>query len=151
MKLLVKISVLLGLAFTLAFALNSSASAAPPELDAPAQSAYDKLHETEIFARGGVGFAGVTSESETAFRALSRDENAVSAFVALLDDETATKAGQLYALLGLKQAGSAQFAQRLPAFEADESYVTEMSGCLMMPVKVREIASRFASANTKKA
>ncbi len=115
-----------------------------PELSAPAVAAYDKLHQTEIFALGGIGVAGTTSESELAFRELASEPNAAAAFIALLDDETTAKAGQLYALLGLQKAKDAQFEARLPAFLADDSVVSQMSGCIMMTVKVKEIAARFA-------
>lgn len=138
-----KIFALLALAFCLTFAALNSSHAAPIELSASARAAYDKLHQTEIFALGGVGYAATISESETAFRELQREPNAVAAFVALLDDETTTKVGQLYALLGLKEANDSQFEERLPAFLADDSTVTQMSGCIMMPVKVKEIAARF--------
>jgi len=132
--------VLLALTFFLALI----SVAAPPEVSAPAVAASDQLHQTETFALGGVGFAGTTSRGEIAFRTLQRDENSSAAFLALLDDETTTKAGQLYALLGLKEAKSAQFEARLPAFLADESTVTQLRGCILMPVKVKEIAARFA-------
>ena len=138
-----KIFALLALTLCLALTTIDSQSAAP-ELSAPAQTAYDKLHRTEIFALGGVGYAGTTSASELAYRELVKDNNAVAAFTALLDDESTTKEGQLYALLGLKEANDAQFEARLPTFLADDSTANEMSGCLMMPVKVRELAAQIA-------
>lgn len=142
--------ILLALTLCAVFAVRNTSQAAP-ELSAPAVAAYDKLHQTEIFALGGIGVAGTTSESELAFRQLARDENSAAAFVALLDDETTTKAGQLYALLGLREANRPQFEARLPAFLADDSKVTQFSGCLMMPVKVKEIAARFVKDETARA
>lgn len=117
--------------------------AAPPELSAPAVAAYDKLHAATFFALGGVGIGGEISSNEIAFRELQSEPNAVASFFALLDDETTTKVGQLYALLGLKEAKSPEFEMRLPAFLADDSTVTQMSGCIRVPVKVKEIAARF--------
>lgn len=138
-----KIFALLALTFWLVFAAINTSQAASPELSASARAAYDKLHQTEIFALGGVGIAGATSQGETAFREVQKDPNAVAAFVALLDDEMTPRAGQLYALLGLKEAKDTQFEERLPDFLADESTVTQFRGCIMMPVKVKEIAARF--------
>ena len=146
-----KVFVLLALTLCLSLAAIRTQAAAP-ELAAPAQTSYDKLHDAEFFALGGVGYAGTTSDNELAYRELAADPNAVAAFVALIDDESASKAGQLYALLGLQAAGDAQFEARLPAFLADDSPVTEMSGCILMPVKVSAIARQIAErAAPKKA
>lgn len=135
--------VLLALTFCVAFAAINTSHAAPPELGAPAVAAYEELHQTEIFALGGVGIVGSTSHGETALRELQKEPNAVAAFVALLDDETTAKAGKLYALLGLKNAKDAQFAERLPAFLSDDSSVKTQRGCIRISVKVKEIAARF--------
>ena len=142
--------VLLALAFCAVFAAFNASHAAPA-LSAPAVAAYDELHQTEYFALGGVGFAGTTSQSELAFRELARDENGAAAFIALLDDQTTAKAGQLYALLGLQEANRAQFDARLPAFLADDSTVILFGGCLRMPVKVKDIAARFVQDEVARA
>lgn len=127
----------------MAFAAINNSQAAPPELSDSARAPYDKLHQVEAFALGGVGVVGSTSPGETAFRKLQREPNVIAIFTALLDDETTGKGGQLYALLGLKEAKSAQFAERLPAFLQDDSTITQISGCIVMQVKVKEIAARF--------
>ena len=140
--------VLLALALCATFAAINNVRSAPSELSAPAVAAYDGLHDAGVFALGGVGFNGTTSPGETAFRELQREPNAAAIFIALLDDETTTKAGQLYALLGLKRAEDAQFEARLPAFLADESSVTQFSGCIMMPVKAKTVAAGFVEVKT---
>ena len=138
---------LLALALCLTFASIHQIQAAPPAMSAPAVAAYDKLHQTETFALGGVGFAGTTSSGELAFRELQKEPDAAEIFTALLDDETTPKAAQLYALLGLRNANDAGFAERLPAFLEDDSTVSQMSGCILMPVKVKEIAASFVDKN----
>ena len=142
---------LLCLALCAIFAARNTSRAATPEPSAPAVAAYDQLHQTEVFALGGVGRAGTTSPSELAFREVVRDENGAAAWVALLDDETTTKAGKLYALLGLREANRAQFEARLPAFLTDDSKVTQFRGCLMMPVRVKEIAASFVQNEAARA
>lgn len=135
-----KLLALLLLAFCLAL---PATAATPPDIDAPAVAAYDQLHQTEVFALGGVGYSGATSPGEIAFRELQKEPDAAAFFVALLDDETAAKAGQLYALLGLKEARSAEFEARLPAFLEDDSPIFWRSGCMKMSVSVKTIAARF--------
>ncbi len=139
--------VLLLLALCAISAATLYSQAAPPAMSAAATAASAVLHETETYAIGGVGFGGATSPGETAFRELQRDPDSTAAFLALLDDETTAKAGQLYALLGLKIAKSAQFEARLPAFLVDESALYQFSGCILLPVKVKDIAARFVDKN----
>ena len=136
--------VLLALTLCAIFAAIPSGNAAPPELSAPAVAAYDKLRVANVFALGGVGIVGATSQGETAFRELQREPNATEVFIALLDDPTASKAGQLYALFGLKEAKSAEFEVRLPAFLEDDALVETQSGCIRVSVEVKNVAARFA-------
>lgn len=132
----------------LTFSPPTRSQAEATKLSAPMQAAADKLHNSSWFALGGVGFVGRTSESELAFRELAKDPNAESAFLALINDKTTSEAGRLYALLGLKYQNAPQYEAQLPAFLADESPVSQMSGCLMMKTKVREIAQQIAQRET---
>lgn len=136
------------IAACLSFSPPTSSHAEETRLAAPAQAAVATLHDAQFFALGGVGFAGRTSESELAFRELAKDANAQPTFLALINDETTSEAGRLYALLGLKQTDAAQYDAQLPAFLADKSPVSQMSGCLMMKVTVGAIAQQIAKRGT---
>ena len=62
--------------------------------------AYDTLLKTNLFAIGGVGFAGTISGGEIALKKLIEDSESVEAFKSLV--VKATPEGGLYALLGLR-------------------------------------------------
>lgn len=64
------------------------------------KQAYQTLLHVELFAIGGVGYGGKTSDGERAFDILLEDKEAMSAFKSLLNK--ATIEGALYGLFGLK-------------------------------------------------
>ena len=53
------------------------------------QQAYEQLLSVRCFAFGGVGFAGVTSEGERAYRAIAGGTNALALFSAVLTNGNA--------------------------------------------------------------
>lgn len=70
---------------------------------------------------------GVPDESrspgETALRALAQNADAPALFERVLADKRTSKAGQLYALLGLQWTAPTQFEQRIGLFLRDQSAV----------------------------
>jgi hypothetical protein len=64
------------------------------------RSAYQTLLKVKLFAIGGIGYSGDTSDGERAFDILLEERDALTAFKSLT--EKATIEGGMYGLLGLK-------------------------------------------------
>lgn len=69
-------------------------------LSAKGQEAYQQLLKVELFAFGGVGFAGGISKGETALDTLVKEKEAIGAFRSLIS--SGSPEGGLYGLVGLK-------------------------------------------------
>jgi hypothetical protein len=122
---------------------KAPAAAPPPAENAKHEAACAVLKDAAYFAIGGVGFAGATSEGETALRTLLGQPQAEARFEALLDDKNTSPAGKLYALLGLKLRGAQQqsrFEQHLRAFLTSKANVPIMRGCLRSSEPVADVA-----------
>ena len=122
---------------------KAPAAAPPPAENAKHEAACAVLKGTAYFAIGGVGFAGTTSEGETALRTLLDQPRVEALFEALLNDKNTSSAGKLYALLGLKLRGQLQqtrFEQHLRAFLASKANVPIMRGCLRSSEPVADVA-----------
>lgn len=113
------------------------------DLNEKSQKAYDTLKKTTSFSMGGVGYAAQTSEGEKALRVLKEDPKAGEAFAALIEDKDSKKAGQLYALLGLKWRDQEKFESLVPPFLEDKTQVEEQSGCIVFRMSVYFIAQEI--------
>ena len=115
------------------------------------KQAYQTLLKIDIFALGGVGYSGSTSEGELALYELSKDREAVEAFKSILNN--ATIEGQIYALLGVRILKCDCFQSELGKFKtktefpkvnnrrkkSSDDIVTTMSGCLVFGKNRTEI------------
>ena len=108
---------------------------------------FDLVRETPRFTIGKVGFAGHPSKVETSFREILSESNAKIQLNRILS--TGTKAGQLYALLGLKILKDPQFKQALPHFLSDKSDVETMEGCVVRHTTVKAIAGQISNGDIK--
>lgn len=100
------------------------------------------------FTIGRVGFAAVRSKEELAFRALLRDPGAAGRFEALVS--SATPAGRLYGLLGLKLAGAPAYKAALAELSADDTPVGTMTGCLASTKPTGQLAKKVAAGDYDK-
>ena len=96
------------------------------------------LKTAERFTIGRVGFAASESSAELALRALLAKPEPAKTLEGLV--ESATIAGRLYALLGLKRANSPAFETSLPCFLIDDTPVETMEGCVARQTTAGEIA-----------
>src|SRR6266545_1138369 len=96
---LITLALIAVLNLTLSFGIRAQVNR-PPDPPTP-QQAYEQLLSVRRFAFGGVGYAGVTSEGETAYRAIAAGTNALALFSAALTNGNAQ--AKLYALCGLRQ------------------------------------------------
>src|SRR4029078_4342051 len=99
----------------------------------------DKNHQVvksaRIFAIGGIGYAGVITDEETAFNALCKAPDAAEQFRRLLRE--ATIEGQIYALLGLRQVGAPDYKTQDDRYRRSTRKVNTGSGCEIGPEKCR--------------
>jgi hypothetical protein len=95
--------------------------------------AYKTLLSIELFAIGGIGYDGKTSEGEKVFDILLDEKEAISAFKSLV--KNATIEGGMYGLFGLKITGCNCFREEfinfknLKAAKENEEAITIQSGC----------------------
>jgi len=114
-----------------------------------ASDSVAKLQHVPVFALGGIGVAGTMSEGERALRAVLRESAATTQLEALL--HSATPAGQLYALLGLRLHDRAAYARALQTFPKAEVQVETMGGCTIWHAPFRELLQRIEAGDYDKA
>jgi len=109
----------------------------PPRAQAASPAAMRTLERAGVFALGGVGFAGTTSETEKALRAVLARKDASTALRTLLSRSTVE--GRLYALLGLRWADPAAYRKAVGEFRARKGTVRTMRGCVQSDRPVAEV------------
>jgi hypothetical protein len=114
-----------------------------PTLDAgeDANHAAASLTRENAFALGGVGVAGTMSSGEKDLRAVLKEADAVQQLQSLL--KTASPAGQLYALLGLRLRDRPAYEQALPSLRKRSDMVSTMRGCILMKEKMDSIVQQI--------
>jgi hypothetical protein len=108
---------------------------------AEASGAASSLTGENVFALGGVGVAGTMSGGEKDLRALLKEADAVKQFQSLL--KSASPAGQLYALLGLRLRDRPAYEQAVPEFRKRSEVVSTLHGCIMMKEKMDAIVKQI--------
>ncbi|MEY2528231.1 MAG: hypothetical protein QOJ05_321 [Verrucomicrobiota bacterium] len=91
--------------------------------------AEENLAKASMFALGGIGVAGTMSQGERALRELLEKPDAVAQLERLLT--SATPAGRLYALLGLRVKDRAAYQRALEKYRANDSKVETARGCML--------------------
>ena len=103
---------------------------------------YDVIRKTRLFSIGRITDAGVLSDAEIAFRALLEDPAGKEQFRQLLS--TATPAGQLYGLLGLRLRDKRAFEAAAPRYLASHTEVSTMEGCSAGTAQTKDIARKIS-------
>jgi hypothetical protein len=93
------------------------------------QEGYEHLCSTKKFAFGGVGYAGVTSSGEFAFRAVLKSPHAAELFRDACI--RATDEGKLYALCGLRKTDPEAYDHYVAEFHMETESVQTQSGCVI--------------------
>jgi hypothetical protein len=91
--------------------------------------AEEGLEKASMFALGGIGVAGTMSQGERALRELLEKPDAVARLERMLT--SATPAGRLYALLGLRVKDRAAYQRALEKYRANDSKVETARGCML--------------------
>ncbi len=101
------------------------------------------LRSAPFFAMGGVSYFYQLSFGERALRDLARYEDAAFGFETVLDNRNASRAGQLYALLGLRWTNERAFRERIAPFLLDQTPVEVRGGCFVYNLPVSSIAQQI--------
>ena len=116
----------------------------PPHPPTP-QQAYEQLLSVRCFAFGGVGYAGVISKGEKAYRAIAGSTNAVALFSAALTNGNAQ--AKLYALCGIRHFAPRTFDAHSKSLLIANPQVETMSGCLVSNEFATNVVARIASGS----
>jgi hypothetical protein len=109
----------------------------------------EKLRRATFFAVGGIGERRDMSEGERSLRALLRQSDAQEELAELLG--SASPAGQMYALVGLRVRDRDAFDRALSGFAMREDIVSTVTGCFGFDERVRVVAHRIAQGDYDKA
>jgi hypothetical protein len=99
------------------------------------------LRKAGSFALGGVGVAGTMSEGERALREVLKDSDTIGRLESMLP--TASPAGQLYALLGLRLRDRAAYQRALQKYRANDATVPTMRGCILQRESFRDLVKQI--------
>ncbi len=98
------------------------------------------ISNTGVFAFGGVGFIGKTSQGEIDFRVIESQPPTV----ALEEFEKIYAAGDAeaksYALVGIRQFDRKRFNELLQSLQGSEQRVMTMQGCILQKQKLVDVA-----------
>jgi hypothetical protein len=122
------------------------------------KAAYQTLLKVDLFAIGGIGYGGSTSEGEEALDVLLDEKKAVNAFRSLVT--SATPEGGLYALFGLRALKCECFKEEVENYKSlpepperktkfgiivPARAVKRMSGCLGFSQQRLEVTEEIES------
>jgi len=111
--------------------------------DDSVDSAVSRLSIVEIFAFGGVGYAGATSKGEIDFKfVLSQPQPvALTAFEKLY--VTGNPQGKSYALSGIRKLNPSRFKDLLASVRVSRDQVEVERGCIVSHELLREVAKQI--------
>jgi len=95
------------------------------------------LRTSDHFTSAGIGYAGITPNEVLAWRVIFNRPDADSIFEDLLN--TATVAGQLYALAGLRFSNSGAFPKAASGLQGNLGLVQTIHGCIVGTQTVAEV------------
>jgi hypothetical protein len=122
----------------LSLSLGSGTVLASEHLDAATKG----LSTTEVFAFGGVGYAGVISQGEVDFKILlsQSSSDALAAFETLY--ATGNPHAKAYALSGIKKLNPGRFKVLL-ASSSTKDQVKVMRGCIVSRESLHDVAAQI--------
>lgn len=91
--------------------------------------AVKALAETPVFAFGGIGYAGITSQGEVAFRNVLASNSAAADFLQVV--KTGNPQAQCYGLIGLRLKDRAAYDEQVKHFVTSRKEVQTCAGCSM--------------------
>jgi len=103
--------------------------------------AETRLESAGSFALGGIGVAGTMSAGERALREILKKADAVTQLQAMLP--TASPAGKLYALLGLRIRDHAAYERALEKCRTTDANVETARGCILSHESFRDLVKEI--------
>lgn len=110
---------------------------------APVEQSVQRLAHVGVFAFGGVGFAGSTSQGELDFRRIKLEppDLALAAFEKVY--ATGNLQAKSYALVGIRSLKLKRFKELYAALSPSDGDVTTMRGCDISSEHFRDIARQI--------
>jgi hypothetical protein len=102
---------------------------------------YAGVRKAGSFAMGGVGEAGTMSAGERTLRQILKEPDAAARLEAMLT--TATPAGQLYILLGLRSRDRAAYERVLEKLCSVDAKVETARGCMLSQENFRDLVKEI--------
>ena len=99
-----------------------------------------RISTARVFAFGGIGYAGITSEGEKDFKVIMSlpSAEAIVAFERLY--ATGNPQAKSYALAGIRKLDKTRFSDLLVSIHTSELKVQTESGCILSQRPIREVA-----------
>ena len=107
----------------------------------PVQAEPGNLDSAGMFALGGIGVAGTMSAGERALRDVLHEPNAVARLEALIS--SASPAGKLYALLGLRLRDRSAYERALEKCRSIDAKVETARGCMLSQELFRDLVKEI--------
>jgi hypothetical protein len=126
--------------FRIAAVLVLSLGAGPAMADSRLES-LRTVENAGSFALGGVGVAGTMSAGERGLREVLERSDAVYQLEAVLP--TASPAGKLYALLGLRVRDHAAYQRALEKCRSTDANVETARGCILSQESFRDLVKEI--------
>jgi hypothetical protein len=106
----------------------------------PLAASVQRISQTSVFAFGGTGFAGKTSQGEIDFRVIESQPSTV----ALESFETIYAGGDAaaksYALVGIRQLDEKRFNELRQSLQGSPEHVLTMQGCIVQKQNLMDVA-----------
>ena len=109
----------------------------------PHAAAIGRLSEVDVFAFGGVGFAGQTSKGEIDFRLVLSQPSPVALSALEKLYATGNPQARSYALFGIRKIKPSRFKELLTSAEASKDKVDVMRGCIITHELLRDVAKQI--------
>jgi hypothetical protein len=109
------------------------------------QAVLQSLEVAKVFAFGGVGFAGTTSQEELAFKSVLvlPPDTAKQRFERLYS--SGNPQAMSYALAGMRKLDRKRYAELIVSARTSDATVHTMRGCIMTNEKLHKIADEIDS------
>jgi hypothetical protein len=105
------------------------------------KAAVRKLSEIRLFAFGGIGDDGITSNGEIAFKSVFASDSAEADFLQIL--KTGTPQGQCYALVGLRLKNRLEFDEQVKRFASSKDRVQTCAGCELATLPMSWVVAKI--------
>jgi hypothetical protein len=112
-----------------------------------AEDPYAVVASAKLFAIGGVGFAGTSTDAELSLREIVKRKDGAQLCGKLLQEKN--QIARLYGLLGLKMLDAKAFDAAYPKLEASRLKVMTASGCELYEDTVARLAKEIRDSKVR--